>query len=100
MSFFACPDLFYLDFSLLLYLKQTQGRHEKYAVPVVYHILFERVLFPLGSVGKLARQFKAEFLNGFFDFGFGHGASVFLVGADVFGGDGAVEGGRIKRIVI
>lgn len=54
MSFFACPDLFCFDSFLLLYLKKTKGRHEKYAVPVVYHILFERVLFPLGSGGKLA----------------------------------------------
>ena len=69
MSFFACPDLFYFDSFLLLYLKKTKGRHEKYAIPVVYHhILLERVLFPLGSVGKLAGQFKAKFLNGFFNF--------------------------------
>ena len=27
---------------------------KRYAVPVVYHILFKRVLFPLGSGGKLA----------------------------------------------
>lgn len=90
MSFFACPDLFYLDSFLLLYLKKAKGRHEKYAVPVVYHILFERVLFLLGSVGKLGRQFKAKFLNGFFNFSFGHGATVFLVGTDVFGGNGTV----------
>lgn len=56
----------------------------------ISYILLERVLFPLGSVGKLAGQFKAEFLNGFFNFGFGHGATVFLVGADVFGGNGTV----------
>ena len=63
---------------------------KKYAVPAVYPILFERVWFPSGSDGKLAGQFKAEVLNGFLNFGFGHGAAVFLVGANVFGGDGTV----------
>lgn len=55
MSFFACPDLFYFDSFLLLYLKEDKGTAwKRYAVPVVYHILLERVLFPLGSGGKLA----------------------------------------------
>lgn len=35
---FACPDLFYLDSSLLLYLKKTQGRHGKDMPSLLYTI--------------------------------------------------------------
>lgn len=79
---------------------KRRGSIKKYAAPAVYPILFERIWFPSGSGGKLAGQFKAEVLNGFLNFGFGHGAAVLLVGANVFGGDGAVKGGGIKRIVV
>ncbi len=95
MSFFACPDLFYFDSFLLLYLKKTKGQHGKDMPSLLYIIIFcwkgscSRQE-ALGSVGKLAGQLKAEFLNGFFDFCFGHGATVFLVGANVFGGDSAI----------
>lgn len=40
MSFFACPDLFYFDSFLLLYLKKTKGQHGKDMPSLLYIIIF------------------------------------------------------------